>query len=178
MNIIDTYKKLYREYGPQGWWPLNGKYRPNDYSHPKNDHERFEIIVGAILTQNTSWTNAEKALESLKQSNALNKKSIKEMHTDKLARIIKSAGYNNQKAKKLKKFLEFKGDVNRENLLKVWGIGPETADSILLYAYKKLFFVIDAYTTRIMSRLGLCKENTGYDELQEMFHKLKDRIIL
>ena len=128
--------------------------------------------MGAILTQNTSWKNVEKAILNLKKNNLLNKEKLEKINIKKLANLIKSSGYHNQKAKKIKEFIKFlnsKKKITRENLLTVWGIGPETADSILLYAYNKPYFVIDAYTKRIMNKLGY-KENT-YEKLQELFHK-------
>lgn len=157
---------LLEKFGSQGWWPVNGKYSGG----PKTDSERFEVCIGAILTQGTSWKNVEKAIFSLKQNNALNKKAILAMPVSKLAKLIKSSGYHNQKAKKLKEFVKFNGGLTRENLLSIWGIGPETADSILLYAYNKPYFVVDAYTKRIFSRLVLCKEDCKYEELQELFY--------
>ena len=129
-----------------------------------------------ILTQNTAWPNVEKALLNLKKLNAINPIKILSLDEEKLKNAIKPAGYFNQKAKKLKIFSEFyislKGKTpKREELLKVWGIGPETADSILLYAYPVPVFVVDAYTKRIFSRIGLIKENATYDEIQKYFYK-------
>lgn len=179
-ELKEIYKALLEVYGYQGWWPLfNEKtskieYHPGDYSYPKNDSQRFEICQDAILTQNTSWKNVEKALENLKKYNLLNKEKLKLIEIKKLAEIIKSSGYNNQKAKKIKEFIKFldsKKEINRNNLLAIWGIGNETADSILLYAHKNPVFVIDSYTKRIFSRLGFCKESINYDELQKLFHK-------
>ena len=106
--------------------------------------------------------------KNLKENNLLSKESIKNIHISKLSAIIKSSGYYRQKAKKLKEFANFNNPITRENLLGIWGIGPETADSILLYAYNYPVFVIDAYTKRIFSRLGF-KENS-YDKLQKLFH--------
>lgn len=180
MNKIEgIYNILLEKYKEQGWWPLfNHKtnkieYHPKDYSYPKTEEERFEICVGAILTQNTSWMNVEKAIKNLKENNILNTKKILELKEKELALLIKSSGYHNQKAKKLKKFTEFyiKNNISRDKLLKIWGIGPETADSILLYAYKKQYFVIDAYTKRILSRIGLCDKNVSYNELQSLIEK-------
>jgi len=177
MKLIDKiYQKLYDKYGPQGWWPLynakTGKfeYHKGNYDLPKTDAQKFEICVGAILTQNTSWKNVGKALIELKKSNMLNKDAIKKANEKILASIIRSSGYHNQKAKKLKKIIEFLDSgksITRDNLLHVWGVGKETADSILLYAYKKPVFVIDAYTKRIISRL--VGKEFDYDGLQELF---------
>ncbi len=178
-KLIEIYKTLLDAYGYQGWWPLFNKetcrieYHPGNYHLPENNAQRFEICQGAILTQNTSWKNVEKTLENLRQNNLLDKNKLKNINEKKLAELIKSAGYNNQKAKKIKEFIRFldsKIEINRENLLSVWGIGKETADSMLLYAYQKPVFVIDSYTKRVFSRLGFCSENIIYDELQKIFH--------
>lgn len=151
-NLNKIYDILYKQFGPQHWWPANS---------------RFEVIMGAILTQNTNWKNVEKAIKNLKERNLLNKEAIQNTPEKELASLIKPAGYYNQKAKKLKAFVKFEGEITRENLLNIWGIGPETVDSILLYAYNKPIFVIDAYTKRVINRLGY-KEQT-YDELQTLF---------
>ncbi|HLC65365.1 MAG TPA: endonuclease III domain-containing protein [Candidatus Nanoarchaeia archaeon] len=171
------YQLLLNRFGYQGWWPIraegehNSNYHPKDYSFPKNDNELFEICVGAILTQNTSWKNVETALLSLRRHNAMSPSGIKRLPASKLAQIIHSSGYHNQKAKKLKAFVDFylnnKGIITRESLLNLWGIGPETADSMLLYGYKVPIFVVDAYTRRIMGRIGF-KENS-YGDIQKLF---------
>ena len=153
------YRLLLKRYGKQGWWP---------YTDEKN--KELEVAIGAILTQNTNWQNVEKAINNLKTQRLLSSKKLEEINTKRLAVLIKPSGYYNQKAKKIKKFIKFLKSgkkFNRDNLLSVWGIGPETADSILLYAYDQPIFVIDAYTKRIMARLGF-KEET-YDELQKLF---------
>jgi len=187
-NIIkQIYFILLELYGFQGWWPLidykttnatkrgliNG-YHPKDYSFPKTENQHFEICVGAILTQNTGWTAVDKALRNLNKAQALNAKKIKHMHIMTLKKAIKPAGYFNQKAKKLKIFAEFytllkARTPTRKELLSVWGIGPETADSILLYAYAVPTFVVDSYTRRIFSNLGLIKRNSKYDEIKQLF---------
>lgn len=172
-EIQRVYQKLLSHYGPQGWWPLyndkTGKieYHPGDYSFPKNEQQSFEISVGAILTQNTSWKNVEKALQQLHKTKSLSREKLKVLPTGKLAKLIKSSGYHNQKAKKIKEFLKFDKTVTRQALLELWGIGPETADSILLYVYKQPVFVVDAYTRKVMSRLGFAF--ASYDELQQLF---------
>ena len=131
--------------------------------------------MGAILTQNTSWKNVEKAINSLKENNLSSPKKILDAPIDMLAETIKSSGYYNQKAKKLKKFAKFfleneNKTPSRDSLLEIWGIGKETADSILLYAYKQPYFVIDNYTKRIFNKfLNLNIE--PYDEWQNLFHK-------
>jgi len=190
MNKIERiYSSLYKKYGPQGWWPLlelNIKgvnptktgsmkgYHPGDYSYPCTEKQRFEICVGAILTQNTSWIQAEKSLSNLNSAKILNPKSIIEIERGKLASLIKPAGYFNQKSRKLKEFSDFyfglKGKIpSREQLLNVWGIGEETADSMLLYAFKIPTFVVDAYTKRIFSALGIINKNAKYSEIKPLF---------
>lgn len=157
-KINNIYNILFKEYSQRNWWPT------------KTSNKRFEISIGAILTQNTNWKNVEKAINNLIENKLLSKESISKIETKKLAKIIKSSGYHNQKAKKLKEFIKFldsKKEINRNNLLNVWGIGKETADSILLYAYNKKIFVIDAYTKRIFNRIGFNEQD--YDELQNLF---------
>lgn len=164
------YNKLYRSFGPQGWWPGD---------------TRLEIIVGAILTQNTSWSNVEKAIINLKMAGALSSlTALKKVRTETLASLIRPAGYYNVKAKRLKHCIDFmykrlgpdlgrasrvNTAVLRKELLAVHGIGPETADSILLYAFGRPLFVVDAYTRRIFSRHGLIKSDDGYDAIQSFF---------
>jgi len=171
-KIKDIFEFLIEAYGSQYWWPAKDK---------KN--KETEIIIGAILTQNTAWTNVEKAIENLRKNKLINFKKINKINSKKLANLIKSSGYYNRKAKKLKAFSNFMKKYNynlkklenkknlREELLKIHGIGKETADSILLYALNKPVFVIDAYTKRIMHRLKLAVENASYDDLQELFMK-------
>lgn len=173
-NLLKIYNKLFSFYGPQHWWPGDTP---------------FEIAVGAILTQNTNWANVEKAIDNLKAANALNPKRLMEMPVEKLALLIRPAGYFNIKAKRLKAFVEFlmnnyKGSMKkmrqeetnslRKKLLSVNGIGPETADSILLYALDKPVFVIDAYTRRVLSRHKIMDFNASYDEYQRLFHEELD----
>ena len=178
-RLKQIYNVLLKEHGHQGWWPVKSdedakaQYHKTDYSFPGNEEQAFEIMAGAILTQNTSWKNVEKALNNLRQKNALNPGAIKKLEINKLAELIKPSGYHNQKAKKLKFFVEFYfsgNEFTRKNLLGVWGIGPETADSILLYALKKPYFVVDAYTKRIFSRVGLCRIDDKYEDIQRLFH--------
>jgi endonuclease-3 related protein len=188
MNFIKIfYEKLLKKYGSQGWWPLlNCKgcnptktgsvkgYHPGDYSYPKNNKQRFEICIGAILTQNTSWPQVEKALINLSKINAISPKKIKEIKNENLCNAIKPAGYFNQKAKKLKIFAEFYINLKqktptREELLELWGIGSETADSILLYAFKIPEFIVDAYTRRIFSKLNIIEKNDKYEKIKKLF---------
>jgi len=174
-KLIEIYHKLYHAFGPQHWWPGDSP---------------FEIAVGAILTQNTNWANVEKAMENLKSNMALNAKSIYEMKPDRLASLIKPAGYFNVKAKRLKAFMHFmvndyhgsmkrmrNEEMNtlRTKLLNVHGIGPETADSILLYALDKPVFVIDAYTKRALSRHNIMRHDDSYEGIQHLFYSTLKR---
>ncbi len=175
------YKKLFKAYGRQGWWPLTNN-KLSD-GRPKHDGHRFEIIVGAILTQGTNWKNVEKAINELNKQNLLDINKISKLPRKKLAMLIKSAGYYNQKAERLKlianyilknyksisKFFNLPTKNLREELLSIKGIGPETADTIILYAADRPSFVIDAYTRRIFSRLKLIDENESYDKIQQFF---------
>lgn len=174
-KLSNFYNELLKKHSYQGWWPIKGKYYPRDYTHPKNEEEQFEIALGAILTQNTSWKNVEKSLDNLYKNNLVDPKRIISLPNEKLSTYIKSSGYYNQKAKKLKAFAEFylknsSKIPSRENLLNIWGIGKETADSILLYAYKQPIFIIDAYTKRVLEKYFNIKEK-DYNSLQELFHK-------
>jgi endonuclease-3 related protein len=172
------YKKLNDKYGNLNWWPIDKKYHEENGSDP-----RCEIIVGAILTQNTNWPNVEKALENLKSEKMLDIKKISETDIGFIKRIIRPSGFFNQKAKRLKNLslylkksyncdldIFFNKDLKniRKELLSLDGIGPETADSILLYAGDKPVFVVDAYTKRICERLPIYT-NINYDEIQNYF---------
>lgn len=141
-------------------------------------------MVGAILTQSTSWSNVEKAIQTLKKERLLHPHQISKLRTQKLAGFIRASGYFNQKAKKLKAFVHYfkknyQGSINemrkktlpslRRELLDIYGIGPETADSMLLYALQKPIFVVDAYTKRIFTRLGILQGGESYEEVQELF---------
>jgi len=171
-NLALIYRKLYACFGPQFWWPAQS---------------RFEVIVGAILTQNTSWLNVEKAIKNIKAGKYMSPKKLYNLPDKKLAKVIRPAGYYNIKARRLKNFLKvflkyYRGSVSRmasvdvkslrEELLEINGIGPETADSVLLYALNRPVFVIDAYTRRIMNRLGFVDEAVKYNDLQACFHLL------
>ncbi len=190
--IRKIYDCLLISYGPQGWWPLTelheaGRanptktgsirgYHPADYTYPKTRDQQFEIICGALLTQNTSWMQVEKAIFNLKQLNALSPEAIISLSSEILKEAIKPAGYYNQKAVRLKNlaswFLELEGRMpEREELLSLKGVGPETADSILLYAFKQPSFVVDAYTRRIVTNLGLADEKAGYDQIKALFEE-------
>jgi endonuclease-3 related protein len=168
-RIKGFYNALLEHYGPQGWWPANTE---------------LECILGTILTQNTSWKNVEKAIENLKRENLISIEKLALIPISSLAELIRPSGYFNQKAIKIKNFVNFvmqnyDGNLQkmleedtqklREKLLSIKGIGPETADSILLYAGKKPIFVVDTYTYRILLRHGLIPEETSYGEIQELF---------
>jgi endonuclease-3 related protein len=188
--IMKIYDYLFVSYGPQGWWPLvdlhraggtnptkTGSvrgYHPADYTYPQNRTQQFEIICGALLTQNTNWMQVEKALLNLKQLRALSPEAIILLNLEALKEVIKPAGYYNQKAVRLKNlaswFLELENRVpDRKELLSLKGVGQETADSILLYAFKEPSFVVDAYTKRITTNLGLADEKANYDQIKAIF---------
>ena len=186
-HLIKIYQKLYDLYGPQGWWPLinhDGSnptktgslrgYHPENYELPEKDDEIYEIILGAILTQNTTWTSAEQALNNLNDLKAIKPEKLLELSDETLKAAIRCAGFLNQKARYLREvtrfFISLEGRApRRKEILAVKGVGNETADSILLYAYKKPEFVVDAYTKRIFSHLGLIPEKAGYMEVKELF---------
>ncbi len=168
---MQVYRRLYRHYGDLHWWP---------------GESPLEVSVGAILTQNTAWTNVEKAIKRLKEAGSLSVRRISRLPHGHLARLIRAAGYFNVKARRLKNFISFLQDHYggslkrmfnqktfrlRQELLSVNGTGPETADSILLYAGEKPIFVIDAYTKRILSRHGLMPYEQSYEEFQQLFMK-------
>lgn len=169
-NLFWIYTTLLDSFGPQGWWPAK---------------TRFEVMIGAILTQNTNWKNVEKVIAELEKEGLLRPKTLDSVPLPRLAKLIRPAGYFNQKAKKLKAFMRYFEDYGfdeqrmmkkdkkalRKELLSVWGIGPETADSILLYALDKNSFVIDAYTRRVFSRMGLVSSDISYDDLKAFFEK-------
>jgi len=170
-TLKKIYKKLFTAFGPQHWWPGDTP---------------FEVIVGAILTQNTAWTNVEKAIHNLKKARLLTPRKMHDLSQAELAKYIRPAGYFNIKAKRLKHFLNYlfdnyggslnrmfkkRTDALRRELLSVNGIGPETADSILLYAGNHPVFVVDAYTKRIFSRHQIIKADAEYHDVQEIFMK-------
>jgi len=172
------YKELLKNLGKPNWWPVDKKYHDKTGSDP-----RFEIIVGAILTQNTNWPNVEKALSNLKTQKMIDVKKIAKTDMINLKKLIRPSGFFNQKAERLKNlsmYLKdnyycdldkfFDNDIQniRNELLSINGVGPETADSILLYAGHKPIFVIDAYTKRVCERLPIYKD-LDYDKLQNLF---------
>lgn len=161
------YDALLARFGPQGWWPGDGA---------------FEVMVGAVLTQNTNWANVEKALVNLKKENLLDPAALNNISREKLAQLIRPAGYFNIKAKRLKNLIrwfceEYEGRLEnlndlsverlREELLAVNGIGRETADSIILYALEKPTFVVDAYTYRVLVRHGCLDADSDYEQIKE-----------
>jgi endonuclease III related protein len=169
---------LQEKIGPLDWWPVDNKFHDMKKSDP-----RFEIMIGAVLTQNTAWSNVEKALVNLKENKMLNIKKLSEIEIKDLQKMIKSSGFFNQKADRLKNFSRYlqdnyKGDLDfffnkdlydlRKELLTLDGIGPETADSIILYAGNLPIFVVDAYTKRICKRLPI-KVDSSYEEIQKYF---------
>jgi len=170
-HIRNYFRTLYQAWGHQHWWPAESS---------------FEVIVGAYLTQNTSWTNVERALTSLRQARVLSVRGIRRTPLSKLEKLIRSAGYFRQKAQRLKGFVRFldrryAGSLSRmfaeptaklrEELLALNGIGPETADSILLYAGNHPVFVVDAYTRRILERHELVEDRASYEEIRALFEQ-------
>jgi endonuclease III related protein len=166
------YSLLENHYGPTHWWPGDTP---------------FEIAIGAILTQNTAWTNVEKAIANLKEEQLLYPVAMLSVPAERLEMAIRPSGYYRQKARRLRTFCEYlatnyDNDMQRmagqslatlrDELLGLNGIGPETADDILLYACQKPVFVVDTYTRRILSRHGMVSEGIGYDALQALFHEL------
>lgn len=167
--LLDIYHRLLVRYGPQHWWPAEGP---------------FEMMVGAVLTQNTAWTNVAKAIDNLKAAGALSPGAMRRLPMDRLSSLVHPCGYYNVKAARLKALVDWLGeqysddldrlfgngvDSLRQQLLSVQGIGEETADSIILYAADKPVFVIDAYTRRILRRIGLAPGADGYRAYQDFF---------
>jgi len=169
-ELIILYEKLLEHYGEQNWWPVDEEYHEKHGTDP-----REEVVIGAILTQNTNWKNVEKALSNLKEEKLLSFKGIRVSSKEKLEELIKPVGFYRQKAKYLKNFVNTYESirdlesVSREELLKVKGVGRETADAILLYALNRHSFVIDAYTKRLLSRLWNLDGN--YEELKRFFEE-------
>lgn len=167
--FLSVYDRLFRHYGPRSWWPAE---------------TAFEVMVGAILTQNTSWTNVERALGRLREIAPLQPQAIAELSAERLGEALRPVGYFNVKARRLQTFCrwllaqggeEHVGERDtlslRQDLLAVHGIGPETADDILLYAFGRPVFVIDSYTRRIFGRLGLAEGEESYEELRALFEQ-------
>jgi endonuclease-3 related protein len=169
-RLMTIYQRLLDRYGAQHWWPADTP---------------FEVMVGAVLTQNTAWSNVEKAIDNLKSMDRLSLDSLLAMKSESLATLIRPAGYFNIKAQRLLSLCRFlqqypalealDTDMLRKRLLSVHGIGPETADDILLYAFSRPVFVIDAYTRRLFSRLGLIRHDHGYENLRTGFETALQR---
>ncbi len=167
-QLHQVYCRLLDHYGPQNWWPADTP---------------FEVMVGAILTQNTAWRNVELAIQNLRQADLLTAERILACPDGELAQLLRPAGYFNIKTSRLKNLCRFLEGVSypqlasiptaelREQFLSVKGVGPETADDILLYAFRRPVFVIDAYTRRIFSRLGLVSGAESYEQLRARFEK-------
>ena len=170
-KIREIYQILSRQWGPQHWWPARS---------------RFEVVTGAFLTQNTGWSNVERALERLRMAGVLNLEGIRNIQIARLQKLIRPSGYFRQKATRLKNFVDFLdhqcgGSFTRlfsqptsrlrDQLLGLNGIGPETADSILLYAGQHPVFVVDTYTRRVATRHALAPEKAGYEELRLLFER-------
>jgi endonuclease-3 related protein len=168
-SLMEMHQLLLDHFGPQEWWP---------------GETPLEVMVGAVLTQNTNWTNVEKAIQNLKAKDLLSIEALNGLSVQALAEAIRPAGYFNVKAKRLKNLVRFVAEKHsgsieelsnettgnlKEGLLSVNGVGPETADSILLYALERPVFVVDAYTHRILLRHGMADEQMAYHELQELF---------
>jgi endonuclease-3 related protein len=171
MHIVNKiYQQLLSQYGPQHWWP---------------GETQFEVTLGAILAQNVSWANAAKAIENLKKHDLLHPQKLSQKKVEEIAPLIKSSGYYNQKAITIATFLRWFAHYNfsfetlqtlptetlRAQLLSLHRIGPETADSILLYALERKIFVVDAYTKRIFTRVGILSGNEDYAAIQNLFHE-------
>ena|SRR5579859_5340764 len=169
--ILDYYRALLAHFGPQNWWPAQS---------------RFEVIVGAYLTQNTNWSNVEKAMANLRRARALGLNAMRDLPLKKLETLVRPSGYFRQKARNLKTFIHFldkrySGSLDRmfsqptaklrAELLELNGVGPETADSIMLYAGNHPVFVVDAYTRRIFQRHGIVTAKTGYEEIRKLIEE-------
>ncbi|MEK6658686.1 MAG: endonuclease III domain-containing protein [Campylobacterota bacterium] len=171
-KIYKIYKILYKTYGAQGWWPITGYgYHKLDYDFPRNESEIFEVCLGSILTQNTTFTSVVKSLENLYAKNAIDADAIESMDIEELREAIRPSGYYNQKARYILEFIKFYKNLSgaaptREALLNVVGIGEESADSMLLYGYNKHEFKVDAYTKRVLLELGFIDEKAKYGDIK------------
>ncbi len=174
MKIEEVYRRLLDAYGRQGWWPLvrSRGGMPEYFTPVEREDQRFEVAAGAVLTQNTAWRNAAKAVSALSGAGLLSPEAAAAAPVDEIARLVRPAGYYNQKAERLAEvgsFFARGGFTGRESLLDIGGVGPETADSIMLYGFEKPFFVVDAYTRRIFERLGLLEAGMAYDTVRSRF---------
>lgn len=173
-SLYQLFQRMFRAYGPQNWWP---------------GESAFEVMVGAVLTQNTSWVNVERAITNLKRQNVLSASRITALPHDRLARLLTPAGYFNVKATRLKNFCHWYQEAGglrklqslstpdlRRQLLAVNGVGAETADDMLLYAFNRPVFVIDAYTRRLFRRLDIIDGKESYEMLRALFEKRLSRV--
>ncbi|PCI30596.1 MAG: endonuclease III [SAR324 cluster bacterium] len=191
--LSELYQKLLALYGPQGWWPVsteaqtwenkagNQGYHPGNFEIPENEAQQLEICLGSILTQNTNWRNAAQAVAQLRTLKDFSFSGIGNMPIDQLEEAIRVAGYFRQKARYLKNLMDFLSCCSftdlqqmslpaaRSKLLKIKGIGPETADCILLYALKRPSFVVDAYSKRFLLQLGMISTQESYGKVQSLF---------
>jgi len=169
-QLLDVYQGMLAAYGPQQWWPADSA---------------FEVAVGAVLTQNTNWSNVERAIANLRQADVLTLPAIRRLPKDQLAQLLRPAGYYNLKTERLLQLCDYLAscqgldelrglplDEARSGLLSVWGVGPETADDILLYALDRPVFVIDAYTRRLLVRMGLATGRESYEALRRGFERV------
>ncbi|MBI4181549.1 MAG: endonuclease III domain-containing protein [Candidatus Aenigmarchaeota archaeon] len=184
MDLRARYLALLEKHGRQGWWPVTREggptYHPGDYSFPRTEEQQWEICMGAVLTQNTAWKNAEQALASLRQAGILLPEDVLRARAGRLARLVRPSGYFNQKARTLRELAapvageggvrRFLDGVSRDELLRVKGIGPETADSLLLYAAKRPSFVVDAYTRRLFGG-RLFPADAPYEAVRRLFEE-------
>jgi len=185
-KIYKIYNLLFEKYGAQGWWPylnfdgvnesktgnIEG-YHIGDYSYPKNDDQIFEVALGSILTQNTTFVSVIKAMKNLNSKGGITKDDIKALSIEELKEAIRPAGYFNQKANYILNYIEFYESLDgrvprREEVLSVKGVGEETADSILLYGYNQAQFKADAYTKRMLLELGLIDEKAKYKDMKSL----------
>ncbi len=171
-GLREIYERLHRAYGDPGWWPAE---------------DRFEILVGAVLTQNAAWTNVEYALAHLRAAGAMDAEAILALPQERLGALIRPSGYYNVKSQRLRALCQFVRDAGgldglaaqptdrlRDGLLSIKGVGRETADDIVLYAFDRPVFVIDAYTRRIFSRLGFVAGDESYEALRSAFEQALD----
>ncbi len=168
--LSDIYERLLEHYGPQHWWPADSP---------------FEVMVGAVLVQSTAWRNVEHAIGNLKAAGSMSPAAIRDMSHESLEQLVRPSGFYRVKARRLRSLCEYLGESYldsieamsdrptgelRRELLNVYGVGEETADDILLYAFNRPVFVVDAFTRRIFHRLGRCSQDSSYGDLQQMFH--------
>lgn len=175
------YRRLLKLYGPQGWWPVRCEisgagYHPEIFQVPSSSHGRYEVCLGAVLTQNTSWVQVDKVLNVLQRETGFDPERLLNVPENLLQEWIRPAGYFRQKSRYLCQISLWFEDIERQQiepgrseLLKVQGVGPETADSILLYAFHQPTFVIDAYTRRILEHLGVAQPKASYESLRAWF---------